>query len=162
MELQWGHRLSAMESAQPHTGGPLPVDASMGPPPFGDGKHRRGRLPPRQKCRASMGPPPFGDGKASGCRSGCPRSGSFNGATAFRRWKGLPGPPAPHREEGFNGATAFRRWKASIKPLVRATEILLQWGHRLSAMEILITCLMASCGTVLQWGHRLSAMESVW
>ena len=39
MELQWGHRLSAMESRDPLTGFVDVGRASMGPPPFGDGKN---------------------------------------------------------------------------------------------------------------------------
>ena len=35
--LQWGHRLSAMDSCRPDTGTAGPRTASMGPPPFGDG-----------------------------------------------------------------------------------------------------------------------------
>ena len=91
--LQWGHRLSAMEtsvwghrlSAMETGVGPIAIvlqwghrlsamethtrRASMGPPPF-----------------ASMGPPPFGDGNqpVPNRRRVCT---CFNGATAFRRWK---------------------------------------------------------------------------
>ena len=35
----------------------------------------------------------------------------------------------------------------------------LQWGHRLSAMEGLLTLRELSPTEWLQWGHRLSAME---
>ncbi len=136
MELQWGHRLSAMESAQPHTGGPLPVDASMGPPPFGDGKHRRGRLPPRQKCRASMGPPPFGDGNPDNLSDGF----LWNGASM--------GPPP------------FGDGKRLVMAEMSASGVPLQWGHRLSAMETASIRLTIDCDIPLQWGHRLSAMES--
>ena len=60
--------------------------ASMGPPPFGDGKPRNNRQG-RTMSNASMGPPPFGDGKV----------------------------------ESHFSCSHVRR--------------LLQWGHRLSAME---------------------------
>ena len=85
---------------------------------------------------------------------------SFNGATAFRRWKAIGPQRRPSPPAGFNGATAFRRWKgvkeftdfwiaitASMGPppfgdgkLSEAKKpnddnCLLQWGHRLSAME---------------------------
>ena len=127
----------------------------------------------------------------------------FNGATAFRRWK-RPVPRCPFAAPllplccPFNGATAFRRWKrrspgpcfngAVSRPVVNQ-QCPLQWGHRLSAMET--TCRLTSLsarstivtlsrfngatafrrwkqggvprrGPVyqpLQWGHRLSAME---
>ena len=70
-----------------------PVDAhdtpaSMGPPPFGDGKIVPCIGVQALDGAASMGPLPFGDGKRAlmircGASTTC-----FNGATAFRRWKG--------------------------------------------------------------------------
>ena len=109
----------------------------------------------------SMGPPPFGDGNGappeinSGAkvflqwshrlsameteprRKSIPvQKSSFNGATAFRRWK--PGPPpagSGTTPAPFNGATAFRRWKLPSAVVEFPNVIHLQWGHRLSAME---------------------------
>ena len=91
-----------------------PLGASMGPPPFGDGKGNA-TLGSWRRVAASMGPPPFGDGKGDaeiadtdklvmlqwghrlsameslqGRRRLLGRQSSFNGATAFRRWKGRP------------------------------------------------------------------------
>ena len=60
---------------------------------------------------ASMGPPPFG------------------GGNVVDRLLGLP------RVSGFNGATAFRRWKPATFDGIGGTQSLLQWGHRLSAVE---------------------------
>ena len=41
-----------------------------------------------------------------------------------------------------------------------AREVVLQWGHRLSAMERTVTnSKIVSMDAQLQWGHRLSAME---
>ena len=37
----------------------------------------------------------------------------------------------------------------------------LQWGHRLSAMEMMFRSLTVGRRLLLQWGHRLSAMEMV-
>ncbi len=160
MELQWGHRLSAMESSVspevPMDSGPgfngatafrrwkvryprryqwTAAQASMGPPPFGDGKFgipggtngQRPRLQWGHRLSAmergstlagwhrlflaSMGPPPFGDGKLEG--------------------------HAVHQvhQLGFNGATAFRRWKVPDVFVRSHHQSPLQWGHRLSAME---------------------------
>ena len=135
MQLQWGHRLSAMES---HPTGNLVIGhgyASMGPPPFGDGKGL-GPLDGGSEPVASMGPPPFGDGKLGPATRKSARSRCFNGATAFRRWKGGPFRSAqPHPQRCFNGATAFRRWKARPSRLAPGRNRPLQWGHRLSAME---------------------------
>ena len=97
--------------------------------------------------------------------------------TRIRRW------PRPG-VSGFNGATAFRRWRFDAVAAHRISTAKLQWGHRLSAMEIWVAFTapgdqaVASMGpppfgdgdTVrvrgmsgvereLQWGHRLSAME---
>ena len=86
LELQWGHRLSAMERGSQGPGCWAPQDASMGPPPFGDGKMlvlQRGA----NAVNASMGPPPFGDGKPSLFQRDRGPACRFNGATAFRRWK---------------------------------------------------------------------------
>ncbi len=134
--LQWGHRISTMESLGGARVLAPGVKAAMGPPPFGDGKwkdgttwqvahimlqwghrlsameRRRGRHPRRLAGEASMGPPPFGDGKGH-----------------------------LYRRDGTRFTT-------------------LQWGHRLSAMESSMLRSYMSLVRELQWGHRLSAMES--
>ena len=117
----------------------------------------------------------------SGVR-GRPRG--FNGATAFRRWKFIDELRERVEELGFNGATAFRRWKsppviarqqdkvpASMGPppfgggnrqrpaAGRCARYWLQWGHRLSAVEIRRRIASPSRRDTLQWGHRLSAVE---
>ena len=101
---------------------------------------------------------------------------SFNGATAFRRWK-RPVPRCPFAARllsiccPFNGATAFRRWKrpVAVRLPVCCPFVVwmpsLQWGHRLSAMETSSPALPVCCPFAvyllpLQWGHRLSAMET--
>ena len=119
--LQWGHRLSAMETSVLHT--PFSRRPSLGYCFNGATAFRRWK--PAQVRLASMGPPPFGDGNAP-----LNMIRRFNGATAFRRWKPLSfwpftsasmGPPpfgdgnrgasARGMCGSFNGATAFRRWK---------------------------------------------------
>ena len=121
LPLQWGHRLSAMETSSPA----LPVCCLFAAP--------------------SMRPPPFGDGNVQSRAARllsicCP----FNGATAFRRWKrpvprcpfaclfAAPSMRPPPFGDGnvqsraarllsiccpFNGATAFRRWKRPVDAL---------------------------------------------
>ena len=63
--------------------------ASMGPPLFSDGNlcgpGRAGGA-----AQASMGPPLFSDGNNGNATNGSHGRPSFNGATAFQRWK--PGP----------------------------------------------------------------------
>ncbi len=133
-----------------------------------------------------MGPPPFGDGNPTGQPRGITPTYSFNGATAFRRWKharqgGLiridrgasMGPPPfgdgntsdtrklPISRGCFNGATAFRRWK----PRARGSSSV--GGHRFNGATAfrrwkLDRLCIVSEGKHwrLQWGHRLSAMET--
>ena len=92
---------------------------------------------------------------------------SFNGATAFQRWKQIlwawqcQAMETLHQPSGditFNGATAFQRWKQlSMGLILSSCQYDLQWGHRLSAME---TGADRWPWEILQWGHRLSAMET--
>ena len=183
LELQWGHRLSAMEMALVAAIFGSPTNASMGPPPFGDGDLRVCcRWQPRPV--ASMGPPPFGDGDLPRTTGTVWQYWRFNGATAFRRWRSATGPRWWTRRCGFNGATAFRRWRSCPPITDSRRNSLLQWGHRLSAMEIAngwspsVPARPGFNGATafrrwrfgywrplfrgtmgLQWGHRLSAME---
>ena len=86
--LQWGHRLSAMETAPSNLTAAAGDAPSMGPPPFGDGNLLRVDASSRQCLLPSMGPPPFGDGNLSIWDVRCVNYRlPFNGATAFRRWK---------------------------------------------------------------------------
>ena len=62
IDLQWSHRLSAVET--------------------GEGLEFKIALP-----RPSMEPPPFGSGNCHGTSQGGAPSEAFNGATAFRQWK---------------------------------------------------------------------------
>ena len=119
------------------------------------------RHQPARVSRASMGPPPFGDGDLFRPAGTSVSRSCFNGATAFRRWRWrstLLGCPA--WISGFNGATAFRRWRYGLPSPVIRFSCRLQWGHRLSAMEMAhIAWSEFSRVELLQWGHRLSAME---
>ena len=157
--LQWGLRLSAVERGRPagttgrtatgfngasafrrwkaasNNGGSAEQwQASMGPPPFGGGKAWAGPAKANSQP-ASMGPPPFGGGKWTCEVKAWARYSSFNGASAFRRWK----------VRGTIGAGAVTEW--------------LQWGLRLSAVESRVNASARPRGTPLQWGLRLSAVE---
>ena len=58
------------------------------------------------------------------------------------------------------GPPPFRRWRFGVRPGRFSIEDTLQWGHRLSAMEISGATNRPSLSMIpLQWGHRLSAME---
>ena len=130
----------------------------MGPPPLSGGKAERVLLV-RVVLGASMGPPPSAveSTMAIPTASICSR---FNGATASQRWKDwqrpiragistcFNGATAPsggklqpeccqsRRQPCFNGATAFSRWKADYRLRLYVQAVMLQWGHRLSAVEI--------------------------
>ena len=162
--LQWGHRLSAMETVQACLG----RESAGGPASFnGATAFRRWKLSSylhsrsrRYATRPSMGPPPFGDGNWQGRRL-LPRyrthlqwghrlsameTGDLE-ASISPSTGGLPsmGPPP------FGDGNAWRN-DSDWRRLERG----LQWGHRLSAMET------SGCHhqLALQWGHRLSAMET--
>ena len=137
LPLQWGHRLSAMETSSPA----LPVCClfaapSMGPPPFGDGNMVTIDGQRYTPFSASMGPPPFGDGNMTDPKTGVTVEVKLQWGHRlsametwdWARWWWVPSP-------SFNGATAFRRWKPGISPDASGTARELQWGHRLSAME---------------------------
>ena len=115
--LQWGHRLSAMETRRARSWSTGWHPASMGPPPFGDGNMQR-HAPARVGIGASMGPPPFGDGNR-----GVPAGGALRGTASM-------GPP-PFGDGNLGAVVASMR------------ESELQWGHRLSAMETCSSCLWA-------------------
>ena len=110
---------------------------------------------------------------------------TFNGATAFRRWKAgrhrrrLPTPRLPSmgpppfgdgkRDAGdlpdcqglpSMGPPPFGDGKQRCGCCRCQRPDALQWGHRLSAMERGQTTDAILAAIHLQWGHRLSAMES--
>ena len=186
--LQWGHRLSAMETIFPAASALAPPEgASMGPPPFGDG-NGAGLDPKHPANIASMGPPPFGDGnRTEGVDDPIPTGYASMGPPSFGDGNGAVvvvlldlddaasmGPPPfgdgnalmlgawEYNSPGFNGATAFRRWKLLSTTPRHIIVDPLQWGHRLSAMETNQTPTAEALGFLLQWGHRLSAMETHW
>ena len=156
--LQWGHRLSAVETKPQRLVGSGILAASMGPPPFGSGNVKS--YPFRNVCStASMGPPPFGSGNvviernAGGralllqwghrlsavetinAEAGTNFRGGFNGATAFQQWKPGTIRIRATNSAGFNGATAFQQWKHDVEKTYHMKVYALQWGHRLSAVE---------------------------
>ena len=159
--LQWGHLLSAVETSfgagqrgpcvscfngatsfrrwkhGDRIPGPRAEEASMGPPPSGGGN--LGNLAERDDNlgHASMGPPPSGGGNSRTCRTSNPLQRSFNGATAFRKWK-LPRVIKPLSEFrvasmgpppfGSGNSEPIRSIDAPMMPM-------LQWGHLLPAVE---------------------------
>ena len=132
----------------------------MGPPPFSDGNPGRPRVLVDMES-PSMGPPPFSDGNAPSGSITRASFATFNGATAFQRWKlACCWPTLPAGRCSFNGATAFQRWKPERCRYRVAVLADLQWGHRLSAMETAAVAFDRNVQWCLQWGHRLSAMET--
>ena len=184
-ELQWGHRLSAMETSKSGRARNITSSGFNGATAFRRWKQRLPAKSETPRLRFN-GATAFRRWKRSlaGTRRST-RTSRFNGATAFRRWK----PKAPCGPwvgaSCFNGATAFRRWKRVSANDGISRMLMLQWGHRLSAMEtwgnwpLGTGCPQASMGPppfgdgnegpslghtldqpMLQWGHRLSAMET--
>ena len=134
--LQWGHRLSAMETVRVTRPKRVLFHASMGPPPFGDGNMTDPKTGVTVECKLQWGH------RLSAMETETARP-PFSGGRV-RASMGPPpfgdGNPPPPRRRGcryrcFNGATAFRRWKQEIKRGPNPAILALQWGHRLSAME---------------------------
>ena len=65
--LQWGHRLSAVETRIAEEYHCAQRTASMGPPPFGGGNTTMLIYTKPKFAIASMGPPPFGGGNRYLC-----------------------------------------------------------------------------------------------
>ena len=86
-------------------------EASMGPPPFGDGKLPKKRKRRARQSQASMGPPPFGDGKDPGLSAALRTRLASMGPPPFGDGKWPWTRPGTAKSRSFNGATAFRRWK---------------------------------------------------
>ena len=160
LRLQWGHRLSAVETRLVPWSHRRTLTRFNGATVF-----RRWKRPQRPICEL--------------------KGGSFNGATVFRRWK-----PGGFVNSSSGNLSLQWGHRLSAVETVTMQETLhgpidwLQWGHRLSAVETLryffssIECNAASMGppsfgggnfpvlhhrrssSSLQWGHRLSAVET--
>ncbi len=133
--LQWGHRLSAVETGGPYLRAVPQLPASMGPPPFGGG-----------------------NGPLRGFRRR--RTLGFNGATSFRWWKRLHSRPVRLRLCGASMGPPLSGGgnpRAMCVPDIATT---LQWGHRLSKVETWTKSGRAIVTTTLQWGHLLSEVET--
>ena len=138
--LQWGHRLSAVETRDTRPSPSHAGRASMGPPPFGSGNKVPTNGTVTSGIRLQWGHR-LSAVETLECLAGeleglmmlqwghrlsavetpavwlvfAGRCSSFNGATAFRQWK----QPSRHKhrrrpQPSFNGATAFRQWKRAV------------------------------------------------
>ena len=159
MLLQWGHRLSAMETLVVRITGNTVSLLQWG--------YRLSAMETNPLARVSvivlvpsMGPPPFGDGNRPGpLRSSSPPR-SFNGATAFRRWKRLVGYLYEVDGVTFNGATAFRRWKPQNRGTTKLYCKPFNGATAFRRWKLIYSCPSCAGLCSLQWGHRLSAMET--
>ena len=59
------------------------------------------------------------------------------------------------------GPPPFGDGNPTMRPPLPPFRATLQWGHRLSAMEMSSMSASTSVWALLQWGHRLSAMEII-
>ena len=157
--LQWGHRLSAMETRSSTGLHPEVHHPSMG--------HRLSAMETLQQLEMrleamvpSMGPPPFGDGNFGGEYSLMAISGILQWGHRLSAMETAKLLSSAIKEQSLHGATAFRRWKLAAATIGLTPASILQWGHRLSAMETGKTLLAITPKVNLQWGHRLSAMET--
>ena len=113
--LQWGHGLSAVETAAVDVSLREGVPASMGPRPFSRGNftiHKENLMP----SIASMGPRPFSRGnKFSGFIESTTAPASM-GPRPFSRGNSSPRRRNQRPTPRFNGATAFQPWKRRADP----------------------------------------------
>ena len=134
--LQWSHRLSALETLSRFLNPNHPSPPSMEPPPFGAGNARL----------------------TITTTFSVPALQWSHRLSALETWTRTTGrPPAGTT---FNGATAFRRWKHVTSFSVAENNKHLQWSHRLSALVTFPTFDARAGVAVLQWSHRLSALET--
>ena len=108
--LQWGHRLSAVETAYPTTR-QTPLSTGFN----GATAFRQWKLPTplgrKGHSTCFNGATAFRQWKQMDARMGWSSGLRFNGATAFRQWKQDGCRQGFGMWAGFNGATAFRQWK---------------------------------------------------
>ncbi len=184
LSLQWGHRLSAVETVTMQ-------ETLHGPIDWLQWGHRLSAVETLRyffssiECNAaSMGPPSFGGGNPVCWRLLYRGDSCFNGATVFRRWKHIGCWCSTNGLVGFNGATVFRRWKRAPATYIPQQQFCASMGppsfgggNHTSAVSV-TTFPTASMGppsfgggnfpvlhhrrssSSLQWGHRLSAVET--
>jgi hypothetical protein len=145
--LQWGHRLSTVETASKSVGNREEIDPSMGPPPFDGGNFR-------PLCRGPI------------------TLAAFNGATAFRRWKPWDGLTTTitdftlqwgHRLSTVETASKSVGNREEIDPSMGPPPFGVGAGIVLSLEPTVETASERArmTGTeILQWGHRLSTVET--
>ena len=157
--LQWGHGLSAVEISDACQSfrllrRPLQWGHGLSAVEIASGLRRCDAAMP-----ASMGPRPFSRGNARTRRPAQSTRACFNGATAFQPWKS-------ERERGGRIGVASLQWGHGLSAveIVRSSvfqfpDRSLQWGHGLSAVEISPAVGSSPSPPPLQWGHGLSAVE---
>ena len=107
--LQWGQRLSALDT-RTRSRNLWATVRFNGANAFQAEKEKERAEKEKGRRFASMGPTPFSVGYPGTTANCSRRSSSFNGANAFQRWiPSHPATPAPCRRR-FNGANAFQRW----------------------------------------------------
>ena len=109
----------------------------------------------------SMGPPPFSDGNFALYYRSLSMGIHLQWGHRLSAMETCLNSSMSRSSQSFNGATAFQRWKLVYVLGSANIRKFLQWGHRLSAMETPVWICPPAWVTVLQWGHRLSAMETL-
>ena len=114
--LQWGHRLSAVETGQPPGGHAGQRQASMGPPPFGGGNVLKNWTPLGSASWLQWGH------RLSAVETDLlplqprlPWNGRLQWGHRLSAVETYPRTSPPMTMPScFNGATAFRRWKPAV------------------------------------------------
>ncbi len=181
--LQWGHRLSTVEITFTAI---VVLETGIGfngATAFRRWKYVSNPLTHPARQPASMGPPPFDGGNSGGCSHAAVASLAsmgpppFDGGNRTIEDRSLHDPDASMGPPPFDGgnligamdtaSTATQlQWghrlstvEMGLGPSVLCQTIVLQWGHRLSTVEMSQTVEVSRHLFVLQWGHRLSTVE---
>ena len=161
--LQWGQRLSALDTVH----NPLRMRsisfASMGPTPFSVGYRHvgRDRSSPERNDHASMGPTPFSVGYSTAPPAPPVRRKRLNGANAFQRW--IPTfliPAFAGMTFASMGPTPFSVGYIKTYSLDPRNFYAPQWGQRLSALDTCSRRQTRARRQPPQWGQRLSALDT--
>ncbi len=159
-QLQWGHRLSAVETLHHHRLAAAYIPASMGPPSFGGGNLCKQKNEINETVELQWGhrlsavetiievvvtsPPSamlqWGHRLSAvetyhGNQASAAVCDASMGPPSFGGGNSPIGSASANGSHSFNGATVFRRWKLPDWLGQREWVTQLQWGHRLSAVE---------------------------
>ena len=157
--LQWGQRLSALDTALRQGEREDQGPAAMGPTPFSVGYGGRQPHTVRQKG-AAMGPTPFSVGYSDMTLRVSMANNAAMGPTPFSVGYLLRRDGMGATERAAMGPTPFSVGYVEKGTGTGDAAELLQWGQRLSALDTVAAGEGVNAIGGLQWGQRLSALDT--